>query len=405
MLCVVIGIVPPLDDSTRTKLFQNVKEIQECESAEKTRIVWAQDTVQEAWVIPDEDADDVPTMLLSAYLINSDNENAETTIFGNGNSNVCVTPEEFLSVVQAEIHRSSDRFACEVWASAPAPLPLLKIGGQSLQKSTFASEFCEKGLCRLPNVLISGDETDTTTLSRIRSMVDGAITKAEEAIATNHPNTQVGEDAFWFREIASRSKHRFDLLIGNDTDLYQLVWNQVLGNDSEIPSLLQTLFHDDHTEWEMDLSVVYSKPGANHQGWHADGGHIEGDSDTSWDESSSRQTVVAAPYAICLFVPLIDLDHTVGYTQFWPGTHKYKELVGFGPFAEVAKATWDGKVRAGEAIAYDYRLLHRGMPNYSNTKSKAYHPYRAVLQLLCRKHWYKEKNNYGKASIYQPALQ
>ena len=236
-------------------------------------------------------------------------------------------------------------------------------------------------------------------------MVDDAITKAEEAIATNHPNIQVGEDAFWFREIASRSKHRFDLLIENDTDLYQLVWNQVLGNDSEVPSLLQTLFHDDHTEWEMDLSVVYSKPGANHQGWHADGGHIEGDSDTSWDESISNPTKLAAPYAICLFVPLVDLDHTLGFTQFWPGTHKYKELVGFGPFAEVAKATWDGTVRTREAIVYDYRLLHRGMPNYSNTKSKVYHPYRAVLQLLCRKHWYKETNNYGKASIYQSALQ
>ena len=408
MLCVVIGIVPPLDDSTRTRLFSRVREIEQPDSGDKTRVSWAKDTLQESWIVPDEDADDVPTMLVSAYLSNQQNGDGERGIFGNQSSNVGVTPEDFVSIVQTEINDDGQEYSCEVWASAPAPLPLLRIGDNSMDH--FQSEFSEKGLCVLPNVLSSSDETDA--LSSIRAMVDDAIHDAEGAIATNHPTIQVGEDSFLFREIASRSKHRFDLLIGNDTDLYRLVWNQVLGDDSDIPQLLQTLFSGSNTEnqtktveWEMDLSVVYSKPGANHQGWHADGGHVEGGSDTSWDESSSHKTTVAPPYAICLFVPLIDLDHIVGFTQFWPGTHKYKELVGFGPFAEVVQATWDGTVRAGAAVVYDYRLLHRGMPNHSNQQRQInnFHPYRAVLQLLCRKSWYKEKNNYGNASIYEPS--
>ncbi len=413
MLCVVIGIVPPLEDSSRTRLFSNVKEIEQSESGDtKTRISWANDTIQESWVVPDEDADDIPTMLISAYLSNQDNGENACDIFGNENSNVGVTPEEFVSFLQTEINSSSNNdgteFSCEVWASAPAPLPLLRFGGHSTH-SLLPLEFREKGLCLLPNVLSSSDESET--LSRIRAMVDDAINEAERVIASNHPNIQLGEDAFLFREIASRSKQRFDLLIGSDTDLYRLVRSQVLGDDSEIPRLLQTLFarrsktdsNNGDVEWEMDLSVVYSKPGANHQGWHADGGHVEGDSDPSWNESNSNTTKVADPYAICIFVPLIDLDHIVGFTQFWPGTHKYKELVGFGPLAEVAKATWDGTVRAGEAVVYDYRLIHRGMPNHSNPQSQNnFYPYRAVLQLLCRKSWYKEKNNYGNASIYEP---
>ena len=77
----------------------------------------------------------------------------------------------------------------------------------------------------------------------------------------------------------------------------------------------------------------------NHKGWHADGGHLEGASDAGWD-CDSTDNKLTSPYAICLFVPLIDLNPTVGFTQFWPGSHRYKDLVGFGPFAEVAKATW-----------------------------------------------------------------
>jgi len=236
----------------------------------------------------------------------------------------------------------------------------------------------------LPNVL-----ADASALSQIRSMVDDAIRDAETAIATNRPTIRIGEDDFLFREIASRSKHRFDLLIANDTDLYRLVRNQVFSETSLVPELLQRLFSGNKNgstvEWEVDLSVVYSKPGANHQGWHADGGHLE---------EGNCDNALALPYAICLFVPLIDLDNLVGFTQFWPGSHRYKELVGFGPFAEVAAATWDGVVPVGKAIVYDYRLLHRGMPNASTNN-------RAVLQLLCRKSWYQEKNNYGKQSIYE----
>eukprot|EP00536_Pseudo-nitzschia_multiseries_P017244 jgi/Psemu1/224228/e_gw1.1450.1.1 len=232
------------------------------------------------------------------------------------------------------------------------------------------------------------------------SLVDDHIRSAEAAIARNHPNIAIGTDSFRFREIASRSEHRFDLLVPRDTELYRATESS--------QSWSRSRSHSIDYDWEMDLSIVYSKPGANHQGWHADGGHAEGAPDDGWgattatDSSTSASTPaspLAAPYAVCLFVPLVDLDHTVGFTQFWPGSHRHRALVGFGPFAEVSGATFDGIVRAGDALWYDYRLLHRGMPNTSkNTPDPP--PYRPVLQLLCRRTWYKEKNNYGLESIY-----
>ena len=69
----------------------------------------------------------------------------------------------------------------------------------------------------------------------------------------------------------------------------------------------------------------------------------------------------------------------------------------------------DGIVPAGATICYDYRLLHRGMPNQSSAGEAAntvqQHPYRAVLQFLCRKKWYTERNNYGTQSIYEKAVE
>ena len=377
------------------------------------RIRWARDTLQESWVVPDEDANGTPTMLFSAFLSDQNetsDEKGESSIYGN-NDDLGVTPEDFASFVQDFVNNikhnndtNDEEYRCEVWASAPAPLPLMTYGKDicEIKEDCLLSDFRQKGMCLLPNVLENDAPPTTLVMDKIRSMVDEAIHEAEAAISKNHPTIKVGEDAFLFREIASRSKHRFDLLINKEASLYQIVSDQVLGAQSKVPSILQKLFcgkendneEDSQLEWEMDLSVVYSKPGANHQGWHADGGHMEGISDAGWDESNATTNTLAAPYVICLFVPLIGLNHTVGFTQFWPGSHKHRGLVGFGPFAEVAKATWDGTVRAGEAIVYDYRLLHRGTPNYSNSgagvssideKPIQFHPYRAVLQLLCRR--------------------
>ena len=136
-------------------------------------------------------------------------------------------------------------------------------------------------------------------------------------------------------------------------------------------------------EIDFDISVVYSRPGAINQRWHADGNHqnVADDEDPSTD-----------PYALCLFIPLIDLDHDTGFTQFWPGTHLYRDLVGFGPIAELANATFDGMVSAGSAVWYDYRLLHRGIYNVSIVL-------RPVVQVIFKQKWYVEKRNYGKESI------
>jgi ectoine hydroxylase-related dioxygenase (phytanoyl-CoA dioxygenase family) len=102
---------------------------------------------------------------------------------------------------------------------------------------------------------------------------------------------------------------------------------------------------------------------------------------------------LAAPYAICLFLPLIDLTDETGYTQFWPGSHRSRHWAGFGPVAKLAHLTYNGLVQTGDAIFYDYRLWHRGMPN------RTADTVRPVLQVIFKRSWYIERANYGTEPI------
>lgn len=103
----------------------------------------------------------------------------------------------------------------------------------------------------------------------------------------------------------------------------------------------------------------------------------------------------AAPYALCVFVPLIDLDETVGYTQFWLGTHVTPGLVGFGGAAELLGGTVEAMVEAGSAVVYDYRLMHRGRANRSRDVV------RPVLQFVYHVTTYRESKNYGTESLFE----
>ena len=309
MLCVVIGIVPPLDDdSARLEFLEAVNGMGDGEGG-TTKIVWAQGTKEISWVVPDSDADDVPTQLLTAVLSKDNGGGANNESFegigSDHDNNVGTTPEEFATFVQSQANEflrfrgnnATNNYQCEVWASAPAPLPLVRLGSQINDRNNDAAdpievarlyaEFRSKGLCLLPGILnCPSNDGSVDFLESIRVMVDDAIRNAETAIATNHPNIVIGEDAFLFREIASRSKQRFDLLIDKDTELYNLLYDAVIYDtccklESEISTLLKNLFAEninmatidvqgmsDLTEkpdWEVDLSVVYSKPGANHQ--------------------------------------------------------------------------------------------------------------------------------------------
>lgn len=377
MICVLLGIVPPLDNDIREQLWGQVTSIKssdydeydENSNGEFQKIQWASHSL-----IEDDDAGGVLTLLMTV--------------------NTEAPPETVVSSVQEAINRGGEtNYTCELWASAPAPLPI-KNGRQKMLEITDALEAADIyqgmrkwGVLVQRNVVSCSDDDSSEAdndFQYLKHQVTLAIATIDEQLRIHRPNIKVGEDNFLFREIASRSPHRFDLRLDSNEWITEWIQTRLL-SQKMVSIVLNQCLGDDI---DFDVSVVYSCPGAPHQGWHADGKHQRGAQDAGWENSS-----LADAYALCLFIPLMNLDETVGYTQFWPGSHRYRDLLGFGKVAEITKTCWNGFGRAGDGIWYDYRLFHRGMPNTSNNIT------RPVLQVIFKKKWYVEKDNYGEESV------
>jgi hypothetical protein len=249
-----------------------------------------------------------------------------------------------------------DCYTCELWASAPAILPLRPLEGYDKYIVTHdnkrsdcfsdpatidtsldewaAATMKEWGMFVQPSLI------EAREVSELRSCIDEEIANIENLISLHRPDLNIGKDVISFQEIASRGNERFDLLLSSTSKARDFVQHALL---QRISSLIEILLNGRLGETvDFDISVVYSKPGAPNQGWHADGDHQRGTQDSGWG-TDGWKVHLAEPYALCLFIPLIDLDDETGYTQFWPASHRNRGLAGFGPVAEIAGAIWDGK--------------------------------------------------------------
>ena len=363
--CAVVGILPPSTD-----LFASIRK--QINTIDGTSIEWR----DEYSLVNDEERQNALTLLMTAIYEEP------------------VTHENIVSAVEKEL-KSQDHCEepclCELWASAPAPVPLRPLDGYDKVVNIPAEDWDDQAPTTMQEhgILVQEKILTSDQVKEIRQIVDQAISNVESLLAKHRPGLTVGEDSFIFKEIASRNLERFDLRLDTVPGAADFVEKYIVSHPI-VDSLLQkTLGSPD--EINFDISVVYSRPGAVNQKWHADGSHQKGATDAGWDPKGWR-TQLASAYALCLFIPLIDLDSETGYTQFWPASHRHKDLIGFGPVAELAKATYDGMCPAGDGVWYDYRLLHRGIFNVSDKV-------RPVIQVIFKKKWYVERVNYGKESI------
>lgn len=116
---------------------------------------------------------------------------------------------------------------------------------------------------------------------------------------------------------------------------------------------------------------VTSLPGAKDQ-------HLHRDNPLLFSESINR---FLPPYAINLFVPLIEFNESTGTTRLFPGTH----LKGSTEAASCLPV--DPVVRLGSCVLMDYRLFHQGMGNRSQT-------IRPMLFCAYHRPWFKDYCNH-----------
>jgi len=93
------------------------------------------------------------------------------------------------------------------------------------------------------------------------------------------------------------------------------------------------------------MGCMLSQPGSQTQQWHSDGDHL-----------SEHEHL--PPYAVNVFVPLVDVDASLGPTEFVPTTHL---LFNYDPALPVPSVTIP--TPAGECLLFDYRVKHRGLGN------------------------------------------
>jgi ectoine hydroxylase-related dioxygenase (phytanoyl-CoA dioxygenase family) len=342
--------------------------------------------------------DDVPvTFINSSYVTDVDEEQNQRTLLLcaiSDSSNV----DNIVSAVSSAVGVDA---ACELWATAPAILPLRPSDGydshiksEKLTTSQRDNYSWATQTMKEYGLFFQDALMDKNTVEELREEIMKEIELTENLISFHHPDIKIGKDFISFREIASRGNERFDLLLqsSSSSKVRGIIETRAI---ERISAMVEVLLGG-RDEVDFDLSVVYSKPGAPDQGWHADGDHQKGASDVGWNINGWKNDLAEA-YALCVFIPLIDLDIETGYTQFWPASHQSRGLVGFGQVAKLTESVWDGKCKAGDAIWYDYRTMHRGLQNCSSKL-------RPVVQILFKKKWYKETRNYGTVGITNSAV-
>tara|TARA_B100000242_G_scaffold16732_1_gene10271 strand:- start:4847 stop:5581 length:735 start_codon:yes stop_codon:yes gene_type:complete len=126
------------------------------------------------------------------------------------------------------------------------------------------------------------------------------------------------------------------------------------------------------------FGVVFSLPGASHQGFHRDGNILFDDYSVEGNLSISG---FIPPYALTLAIPLIKIDKKNGSTEIKSNTHRYQE----NNKIKLLKPN----LNLGSALLWDFRTLHGGGPNKSNQV-------RPLIYLTYSREWWRDTDNYKK---------
>jgi len=216
-----------------------------------------------------------------------------------------------------------------------------------------------------------------------------------------------------FKEIVQRNAGRYEMPFGmDDTDIFKSP--EILQNE-KLNAILDAILRDhkpaaeptDTVEkdpvpendasspspppppspasWHrIGWSIVVASPGAREQQWHVDGAHVD-------------VTVHRPAHVLNVFLPLVDITEENGPTEVRPGSHYLsRDLTRLTLLAKVKK-TLRAPVRpcprAGDALVFDYRSLHRGRANSCHTT-------RPVLVLTFAKKWFRDLYNFPKRSLH-----
>ena len=203
-----------------------------------------------------------------------------------------------------------------------------------------ASEMASQNLSEYGIVQIHELQTiDTADFAKSAQDTLIQVIAALEAKGLEYKHQKEGTTSFTFSDVASRDRGRLDVR-------YNMTQYTQLTNHPLIHSIITSTLGKDYKE--ALSGIVYSLAGSVAQAWHRDGPHL------------SPNNPTAPTHAITCFFPLIDVTEARGSPQFIPSSHHLSDeesnsaehrVVQFSPLPPT------------DVIMFDYRLIHRGMPN------------------------------------------
>jgi uncharacterized protein YfcZ (UPF0381/DUF406 family) len=209
--------------------------------------------------------------------------------------------------------------------------------------STAAGTIRSAGFVVLPCTVPS--DRVVATRSAVSRRLDRLLRAAQDA------GLDPIEQQYVFQDITHRRRLRWDFQMPNDCSAWKALVNAAV---NKAMPLFEELCDCDAVPRVVMSGAVVSRRGAGLQSFHTDGGRG----------------------LFTLFVPLVDIQPDADGTQFWPGTHlddeapmRSRELT--EDAAEMAEMVAPG-CAAGGLLCFDYRVLHRGLPNVSRERAVAY---------------------------------
>ena len=241
---------------------------------------------------------------------------------------------------------------------------------QGLSPEAAAELFDQHGVMTLGRVV--PDAWIASTRATLFASLEGRLAAVARSGAEFGIETDAG-----FAEIVQRSALRYDILLDPESALSN---DPLLRAEAAFLPIVRAILGP---RGQVALvGAVVARAGAREQPWHADGAHL-----------FFERTAHLPPHCINVFIPLIDLTMEVGPTEFCPGSHRLTaqlaepyepsihNLAAIGYRGTPAPAV----VPAGSAVMFDYRVLHRAMPNPSTHD-------RPILYVTFALPWFREQN-------------
>lgn len=261
-------------------------------------------------------------------------------------------------------------------------------------------------------------ETDAMLRKSCNNSSGRYVSRAEKLKKLREIQAREEESCFKFLEASSRCLGRIDISLVGELGSYPFNSNE-LTHHPEIMQLARAFLGENCVLSYVGL--VLSFPGSADQPFHEDGEPLfqkTGDATRSeLPESFCESNVQCPPHAINVFIPLNDVTNDLGPTEFLVSSHLVEKrpdiehiLEKGAPSSIIENPEGSSYYRcrlrnavgpllkAGSALLYDYRVIHRGTGNLSGDLDSC----RYMLYMLYSRPWFKDHVNFGKTSIFSP---